>query len=213
MHYLVKFQCHFSWQVQYLVKFNFHFSCAQFPCSPLPPLPFPQALKRFRGLDTTAQSSDLVIAISKAVKDSFPASPPEQRKPYRSCSSCTLQFVKQAQSTSDCENRKSLHQKKEKLRARHKTLDASKARGRSFWSTRPTGENNTPGSLQLPSPHTNSELAGWPPLYLRPKSYGFGPTPEIQRVERSRSFPTNLRSNFASASRTFCSFNDCFLGG
>ena len=82
---------------------------AQFPCSPPPPLPIPQALERFRGLDTAAQSADLVTAISKAVKGSFPASHPEQRKPY--LSSSTLELVRQAQSTNDCENRKSLHQK------------------------------------------------------------------------------------------------------
>ena len=82
---------------------------AQFPCSPPPPLPIPQALERFRGLDTAAQSANLVTAISKAVKDSIPASPPEQRKPY--LSSSTLELVRQAQSTNDCENRKPLHQK------------------------------------------------------------------------------------------------------
>ena len=45
---------------------------AQFPCSPPPPLPVSPALERFKGLDTTAQSSELIAAVLTAAEDSFP---------------------------------------------------------------------------------------------------------------------------------------------
>ena len=55
---------------------------AQFPCTPPPPLPVSPALERFKGLDTTAQSSELIAAVLTAAEDSFPTLPPDQRKPY-----------------------------------------------------------------------------------------------------------------------------------
>ena len=82
---------------------------AQFPCTPPPPLPVSPALERFKGLDTTAQSSELIAAVLTAAEDSFPTLPPDQRKPYLSAS--TLQLVKKAQLTSNADALKTLHQK------------------------------------------------------------------------------------------------------
>ena len=124
---------------------------ARFPCTPLPPLPVSPALERFKDLDTTAQSSELIAAGLTAAEDSFPTLPSDQRKPYLSAS--TFQLVKKVQLTSNADAFKnSTSENTAKLSSRQKAVDSGPTRGRQIWEDLPKNEKLSAGLAPSISP-------------------------------------------------------------